>query len=328
MIWGYPYFWKHPYKLGSTWTINFFLVFFLGTCESATGEVGMLWKMLIGSKVWSWQNLSTGIGDGNCYGFFWIKAVFLVFLVIKSRQFIWFLWWFSVNFLWMPKKMTLRRVLDVAVSLLIAMNVAVAGLQHKAILGTHRSKHGSYISPMFNVKIMFLCGWSTSIFFFFQDAYTSLGLRSWCCRINRWDMMQLESLANMIRAWTACPSLRIEVWADWKLLFWPKKDSAVWNKDFFGGKVHGIHWQVYPCCEKLPPQRQDCLITFASFLSQLTNATTWSRQLCWINPSPLSSGDISKHRAGHVPTVRMLHVAWWALITDAIIQTLGCQPGF
>ena len=49
-----------------------------------------------------------------------ITTVHMIFVVI-----------FCEFFLWMPKKMTLRRVLDVAVSLLIAMNVAEAGLQHK-----------------------------------------------------------------------------------------------------------------------------------------------------------------------------------------------------
>lgn len=68
-------------------------------------------------------------------------------------------------------------------------------------------------------------------------------MRSWCCRINRWDMMQLESLANMIRAWTACPSLRMEVWADSKLLKNPKKIQLFETRDFLEVRYICIHWQ-------------------------------------------------------------------------------------
>ena len=111
-------------------TINFFCVFFLARVK-VLGEryVG---EMLIDPRFEAGKTWAQALEMEIAMDFFWIKSVFLVFLAIKSQLFNMnfcgdFLWFF----LWMPQKMTLRRVLDVAVSLLIAMNVAVAGLQHK-----------------------------------------------------------------------------------------------------------------------------------------------------------------------------------------------------
>ena len=75
-------------------------------------------------------------------------------------------------------------------------------------------------------------------------------------------MMQLESLENMIRAWTAYPSLRMkfgQIGSCLTLQIQPMKQGLI--------KVHGIHWQAHPFVKSGPHKTGLSKRLLHSFLS-------------------------------------------------------------